>query len=329
MRAALGACQETEFDAIFSDVRMPGVDGIQFLELLRRELPHLSARTGFVTGDGVGMDQPEDWTGPVTPMISKPVSSDDLVTFVLRLMEVPQLTRPDIILCDDEDELREVIPEYLATRGFEVRQTNSADAMTRLVDERKPDAIVLDVRMPGEDGLSALLQLRAASDIPVIMPTVVDDLIDRVVGLDPGADDYLGKPMDPREIEARIPTVLRHTRTQPTSTATVDDLSGRRAAFGKCELDVDAAMLFGPDGTEIQITAMEFSLLNCFVQNSGRVLNRDQLLDQAHNRDGDPFDRSIDLRVSRLRKKIEPNPAKPQLIKTVRGIGYVFDPNGN
>lgn len=234
---------------------------------------------------------------------------------------------PDIILCDDEQELREVIAEYLTTRGFSVREADSAEALARLVDERGPDVIVLDVRMPGEDGLSALRRLRAESDVPVIMLTAVDELIDRVVGLELGADDYLGKPIDPREIEARIRTVLRRRSGATATSQTAEAAPRRRVRFGKCEFDIEAAVLIGPDGKDIQITAMEFALLQCFLRNSGRVLNRDQLLEQAHSRGWEPFDRSIDLRVSRLRKKIEPNPAKPQFIKTVRGIGYVFEPN--
>ncbi|MEM7693158.1 MAG: response regulator transcription factor [Pseudomonadota bacterium] len=236
------------------------------------------------------------------------------------------MSEPDIILCDDENDLREVIAEYLRTRGFNVREAASAAELSRLCEARTPDVIVLDVRMPGEDGLSALRRLRASSDVPVIMLTAADELIDRVVGLELGADDYLGKPVDPREIEARVRTLLRRVGAHAGSVAR--KTGATRLKVGHCELDLEAAMLFDADGNEIPMTAMEFSLLQCFLENTGRVLNRDQLLEQAHNRGWEPFDRSIDLRISRLRKKIEPNPSKPQLIKTVRGIGYVFDPKG-
>ena len=152
--------------------------------------------------------------------------------------------------------------------------------------------------------------------------TATAEVVDRILGLEMGADDYLGKPVDLRELEARLKTVLRR-RTSSPAEAETGEIEGR-IPFGPCTLDLEAAQLFGPEGEEIQITAMEFSLLKVFANNRGRVLNRDQLLEQAHDRDWDPFDRSIDIRISRLRRKIEPNATKPEVIRTVRGIGYVF-----
>ncbi|MCG8441354.1 MAG: winged helix-turn-helix domain-containing protein, partial [Caulobacterales bacterium] len=145
--------------------------------------------------------------------------------------------------------------------------------------------------------------------------------VDRILGLEMGADDYLGKPVDLRELEARLKTVLRRRSGPAAEPATA---GGGRIAFGACELDLDAATLFAADGAEIAITAMEFSLLKVFAENRGRVLTRDQLLEQAHDRSWDPFDRSIDIRISRLRRKIEANASKPELIRTVRGVGYIF-----
>ncbi|MEL6219558.1 MAG: winged helix-turn-helix domain-containing protein, partial [Pseudomonadota bacterium] len=182
----------------------------------------------------------------------------------------------------------------------------------------------LDINMPGEDGLSALRGLRATNNaVPVLMLTATAEVVDRILGLEMGADDYLGKPVDLRELEARLKTVLRRSVT-PEAEAPKPAAKGGRQAFGPCTLDLDAAMLFGADGAEIPITAMEFALLKVFVENRGRVLNRDQLLEKAHDRGWDPFDRSIDIRISRLRRKIEPNAQKPEVIRTVRGVGYIF-----
>ena len=226
-----------------------------------------------------------------------------------------------ILICDDEDDLREMLGEYLERRGFRTSGAANAREMQELLADEIPDAIILDINMPGEDGLSALRSLRTESSVPVLMLTATADVVDRIVGLEMGADDYLAKPVDLRELEARIKTVLR--RQEPQKEAADDDMSGK-VPFGPCTLDLEAARLYDADGNQIAITAMEYSLLKVFARNRGRVLNRDQLLEQAHDRNWDPFDRSIDIRISRLRRKIEPNAAKPEVIRTVRGIGYVF-----
>lgn len=226
-----------------------------------------------------------------------------------------------ILVCDDEADVREMLGEYLDRRGFQVSCAANALELREVLGKGGIDAIILDINMPGEDGLSALRALRADCDVPVIMLTATAEVIDRIIGLEMGADDYLGKPVDLRELEARLKTVLR--RKAPPVEVTGDEAEGR-VPFGPCTLDLDAASLFDAEGTEIPITAMEFSLLKVFARNRGRVLNRDQLLDQAHDRDWDPFDRSIDIRISRLRRKIEPNAQKPEVIRTVRGVGYVF-----
>ena len=229
-----------------------------------------------------------------------------------------------ILVCDDEAHLREMLGEYLSERGYRVTEAADATALHKAMEDDPADLIVLDIKMPGEDGLSALRTLRTASTTPVIMLTASTGVIDRVVGLELGADDYVGKPVDLRELEARIKAALRRQVLNEEETKRRALISGT-VPFGLCQLDLDGAKLYGPDGNEIAITAMEFSLLRVFASNRGRVLNRDQLLEQAHDKGWEPFDRSIDLRISRLRKKIETNPTKPEFIRTVRGVGYVFD----
>ena len=228
-----------------------------------------------------------------------------------------------ILVCDDEEDVREMVSEYLLRRGFIVSTAKDAVELRAVLEDKPIDAIVLDINMPGEDGLSALRSLRAGNDLPVIMLTATAEVVDRILGLEMGADDYLSKPVDLRELEARLKTVLRRRSVSAEKTSEEPKSTGN-VQFGPCVLDLESALLFGPDGEEISITAMEFSLLKVFANNRGRVLNRDQLLDQAHDRDWDPFDRSIDIRISRLRRKIEPNAQKPEVIRTVRGIGYVF-----
>lgn len=231
----------------------------------------------------------------------------------------------DIIVCDDERDLREMLEEYLVKRGFRVRLAANADELEARIEEAEPDLIVLDINMPGRDGLTMLRSLRVSGDIAVVMLTASGETIDRIVGLEMGADDYLGKPVDLRELEARIKAVLRRRASGP-SVAAPAPVATDRVAFGEFVLDLEGAKLFTGEGEEVPITAMEFRLLKLFAENRGRVLNRDQILEQAHDRSWDPFDRSIDIRISRLRRKIERNPQKPEMIRTVRGIGYVFDP---
>ncbi|WP_171125623.1 MULTISPECIES: response regulator [unclassified Ruegeria] len=239
------------------------------------------------------------------------------------------MSNGNIIICDDEPHLREMVAEYLAERGFDVREAENADALFDCIsDGTAPDLIVLDINMPGQNGLAALQRLRQETEVPVIMLTAAADVIDRVVGLEMGADDYLGKPVDLRELEARIKAAIRRWPAagrggEPAPPANQSCLAAK-VPFGSCCLDLDAARLFDTEGQEIPVTAMEFNLLRVFAENRGRVLNRDQLLERAHDRGWEPFDRSIDLRISRLRRKIERNPSKPEVIRTVRGIGYIF-----
>ncbi len=235
-------------------------------------------------------------------------------------------TSQHILVCDDEADLREMVGEYLERRGFQVTLCSGAPALDTAMENGGGDALLLDINMPGEDGLSILRRLRADSAMPVIMLTAAGEVVDRIVGLEMGADDYLPKPVDLRELEARIKAVLRRRAPEVKSLDAAP--AEARIGFDGLTLDLEGGRLFDRDGAEITLTSMEFRLLKVFIERRGRVLNRDQLLELAHDRGWDPFDRSIDIRISRLRRKIERVPSKPALIRTVRGIGYVFDPEG-
>ena len=230
-----------------------------------------------------------------------------------------------IVVVDDEPDIREMVQEYLESKGFRVSTADGGEALREIVEAGPIDLVILDIAMPGEDGLSLARFLKESSSVSIIMLTAAGEVVDRIVGLEMGADDYLAKPVDLRELLARVRAVLRRTMRQPGSAA--GDFAPDESAdawFGECRLDLDAHRLFGADGGEITITAMEFDLLKAFADHPNRVLSRDQLLEMAHNRGWEPFDRSIDIRIARIRRKIEKDPKKPQVIKTVRGAGYVY-----
>lgn len=230
--------------------------------------------------------------------------------------------RIHIAVVDDERDIRETVAEYLEINGYRVSKADGGTALRRLVEQSDLDLVILDITMPGEDGLSLARHLRDKSGAGVIMLTARDAVVERVVGIEMGADDYVTKPFDLRELLARVKAVLRRVRR--TANPAVD--AGQRVTFGSHVLDLDAHKLFDGGGGEVAITAMEFDLLRTFAERPNRVLSREQLLDLAHNRDSDPFDRSIDIRIARLRRKIEPDPKTPTVIKTVRGAGYLFVP---
>jgi DNA-binding response OmpR family regulator len=232
-----------------------------------------------------------------------------------------------IVVVDDEPEIRSMLADYLSHAGYEVSTAEDGVAMRRALDQRPADLVILDINMPGQDGLTLARHLRdSGSRVAIVMLTAAGDVVDRVLGLEMGADDYIPKPVDLRELLARIRAVLRRLSAEPVAPAA--EAEPGRVRFGVCELDLEAHTLFGADGAEIAITSMEYDLLKAFAEHPGQVLSRDQLLDLAHNKDWEPFDRSIDIRIARLRRKIEPDPAKPQIIKTVRGAGYIFVPEG-
>jgi len=231
---------------------------------------------------------------------------------------------PTVLLVDDEPELRELLAEYFARNGFTVMEAGNAAEARAQVAGHVPDVAVLDIHMPGENGLSLARALRESHPrLAVLMLTTAGEAIDRIVGLEVGADDYVAKPFELRELLARVRAVLRRLQVTAAPAAAGDP---ERIAFGLCRLDLAGRKLFGADGIEIDITAAEFDLLALFARHPNRPLNRDQIMEQAHNRGWDVFDRSIDLRVMRLRRKVERNPDKPEVIKTVRNVGYVYVP---
>ncbi|MEQ8818492.1 MAG: response regulator transcription factor [Thalassobaculum sp.] len=232
--------------------------------------------------------------------------------------------RIHVVVVDDERDIRETVAEYLDMNGYKVSKADGGAALRKIAGQGRIDLAVLDVTMPGEDGLSLARWLREQSGAGVIMLTARDSVVDRVVGIEMGADDYVTKPFDLRELLARVKAVLRRVGRTSAPAADGGGADHRTVRFGACRLDLDAHKLFGPDDGEIPLTAMEFDLLRAFAERPNRVLTRDQLLDLAHNRDFEPFDRSIDIRIARIRRKIEADPAKPAVIKTVRGAGYLF-----
>ena len=192
---------------------------------------------------------------------------------------------------------------------------------------RPVHVVVVDLNMPGEDGLTLARSLRQDGDLGIIMLTASAERVDRIVGLELGADDYIQKPFDPRELLARLRSLVRRLKVGALGGELLGSV-GREVRFGRCTLNLDARRLYDPSGAEIPLTAMEFDLLRAFAERPNRVLSRDQLLTLAHNRDAEAFDRSIDIRIMRLRKKIEDHPDRPSVLKTVRGSGYLFDPTG-
>jgi DNA-binding response OmpR family regulator len=230
--------------------------------------------------------------------------------------------KPRILVVDDDSDVRFMLHRYLGRHGFHVEAAEDGARLRELIGEQKFDLVVLDLNMPGEDGISLARFLRDNHPVGIIMLTAAAEVVDRIVGLEVGADDYITKPFEPRELLARIKSVLR--RLENAAPARPAAAADGRMLFGACSLDLDARRLFDEDGEEITITSMEYDLLKAFADHPNKVLSRDQLLNLAHNRDWEPFDRSIDIRITRLRRKIEPDPAKPQIIKTVRGAGYIY-----
>ncbi len=236
---------------------------------------------------------------------------------------------PHIMVVDDEAPAREMVGDYLRMHGFEVTLCDGGKSLRAAIAKQAPDLIVLDLNMPEEDGLSIIRDLKQRSNVAVIMLTATASPIDRVVGLELGADDYLAKPVELRELLARVRSVMR--RSAPTRieggvpASSVSTASMTR--FGTKWLDTEAQILRDDDGNEHPLTASEYSLLKVFAANPKRVLSRERLLDLANARDSEAFDRAIDLRIMRIRRKIEPDPSRPTVIKTIRGGGYLFSPS--
>ena len=236
-------------------------------------------------------------------------------------------TNGRILIVEDDSSVREMLAEYLGTHGYEVAAADRGAAMREAVEKSLPDVVLLDVNLPGEDGLSLARFLRERFDVGIIMVTGATDVADRVAGLEVGADDYVGKPFDLRELRARVKSVLRRRQARAPAAGAGGAASARpRVRVGTCALDLASHQLFAADGSEIPLTGMEFDLLKVFVERPNQALNRDRLLMLTRNRDWEPFDRSIDIRIARVRRKIEADPARPEAIRTVRGTGYMFVP---
>ncbi len=237
---------------------------------------------------------------------------------------------PSIIVVDDDPDIRETLQTYFEGNGFSVTEAEGGAALRALVAERSFDLCILDLKMPGEDGLSLCRFLRETTNMGVVMLTGAGDSIDRVIGLEVGADDYIAKPFELREVLARVRSVLR--RAGPAEKSVVSEAPAepqtKSFAFGPFMVNPNSRYLEGNGGDTIALSPMEFDLIKAFAERPDRVLSRDALLELAHGRDWDPFDRSIDVRVTRLRKKIEEDPSYPRYIKTVRGVGYIYHPDG-
>jgi len=227
-----------------------------------------------------------------------------------------------VLVVDDDPSIREMLSEYLSSEGYRVVLAEDGPAMRREIERVAPDVVLLDLKLPREDGLSLARFLRERYDVGIIMVTGAGGVVDRIVGLEVGADDYVAKPFDPRELLARIKSVLRRMQSRPAGNG--DEDPRRSVPFGACRLDLASHQLFGSDGVSIPITSMEFDLLKVFAENPGKALSRDRILTLTKNREWDPYDRSIDIRVARLRRKVEVDPDQPQVIRTVRGVGYMF-----
>jgi two-component system OmpR family response regulator len=231
---------------------------------------------------------------------------------------------PHILVVDDNREIRDLVSRALVKEGFRVSTAADGKAMRDLLRDSAIDLILLDLMLPGDGGLALCRELRANSNVPIIMVTAKGEEVDRVIGLELGADDYLPKPFGTRELVARINAVLRRTRRDMSDTQ--PDRRPKRYAFDRWVLDVEARELVREDGVTVALSTGEFDLLIAFVERPRRVLTREALLDLARGRSAAAFDRSIDTQVSRLRKKLERDPADPKIIQTVWGGGYMFAP---
>ncbi len=228
------------------------------------------------------------------------------------------MTGQNILLVDDDSSIRELLSAFLAQEGFTLHTAANAEDMDALLARQHVDLIVLDLMLPGEDGVSICRRLSGDGAPPIIMLTAKSDEIDRILGLEMGADDYVVKPFAPRELLARIRAVLRRAGTKGAPTGT------RRLTFDRFVIDIDARQLFDAEGKIVTLTSGEFDLLTCFVRRPRRVLSRDQILDALRGREAEPFDRSVDMLVSRLRRKLAAAWSGPDLISTVRNNGYLL-----
>ncbi len=236
------------------------------------------------------------------------------------------MTKTHILIVDDDIRLRGLLQSYLEQQGFQVRGAGSAEQMRKILSREHVDLIVLDLMLPDEDGLTICTKLRGEGNgIPILMLTAKGDDVDRIVGLEIGADDYMPKPCNPRELVARIKAILRRRPAAPKAGAPVRDWGS--VQFGRFHLDLGARVLCR-DGKPVPLTTGEFALLSLLVRHPHEPLSRDRLLSMSRGRDAGPYDRSVDVQISRLRRIVEEDPAHPRYIQTVWGVGYVFVPDG-
>lgn len=228
-------------------------------------------------------------------------------------------SKEHVLVVDDDAALRGLLTRYLTENGYAVTAVADGSAMDSAMAEQRPELVILDLMLPGEDGFTLARRLRSSGDIPIVMLSARGEDVDRIVGLEIGADDYLPKPFNPRELLARIRAVLR--RQRPTSAAPNDTA----ICFGRYRLELERHRLLR-DGVEVMLTTGEFALLRVFAEHPNRVLERDVVLERLKGYERNPFDRSIDVRVNRLRRKIEIDPASPRYIRTIWGEGYMFCP---
>ena len=231
--------------------------------------------------------------------------------------------KPHLLVVDDHRDIRDGLAKFMGEHGFRVSTAPDGEGMRTVLKKNRIDLVVLDLMLPGEDGLTLCRELRGKSNIPVVMLTAIGEETDRIVGLEMGADDYLPKPFNPRELLARVKAVLRRARSLPETVRLPDETVIR---FDTWTFNLARRELEAPDGTAVPMSTGEFNLLRVFVRHPGHVLSRDQLLDLTQGREAAPLDRSIDTQISRLRRKIEADPRDPKIIKTVWGGGYVFTP---
>jgi DNA-binding response OmpR family regulator len=236
----------------------------------------------------------------------------------------PTTAPAHLLVVDDDGEITQILSRYFGSQGFRVSTAGDGIRMRQVLDNEPVDIVMMDIGLPGEDGFSLTRNLREHWHGPVIIVSGRGESVDRVVGLELGADDYVTKPFDLRELLARVRSVLR--RTAPPARADRKADAPRCLSFDGCVLDPQAHTLSGPQGEPIPLTSGEFALLRVFVEHANQVLTRDQLMTHIHGRDAGPFDRSIDVQIGRLRRKIEHDPAHPQRIKSIRGTGYLFSP---
>ncbi len=231
------------------------------------------------------------------------------------------MSTPKILVVDDDPDVLEMVADFLAQNDFEVLTAANAAQARRVMQSSPAQLVLVDRRMPGEDGISLARHLREHSAAGIIMLTAADEVIDRIVGLEVGADDYITKPFDLRELIARVRSVLRRT-----SSIAAAAMGEGRVRFGRCTLDLASRRMFDESGIDVMVTPTEFELLLLFSRQPNRVLTRDAILNSVQRRDAGPFDRSVDLHIARLRRKIEVDADKPQTLRTVRGAGYMFVP---